>query len=539
MSTDKQVILTFTADATGLNQSLTAINSQLSGVADTGAKAGKGISDGLKTADKTLNQTSSNAMRMAGALSAISPEAAGLASGLGKLAIAAEVATLAQGALAGGITAVGVAVKATTVAMLTNPVFLGLTAGIALMTAAYKQFSSELENAEKKTNAQATATERATKIHKAFSDLLDDVAKKNSIATGTTTALREAQKQEEEQLNANYQAQSKGLRQSIAEDAKFFRTSEEKEEQLMALFLRHKDAISQSRETLRIEEAKEKATKGSTGATKDNTEALKKQADEEEERNAVARRATERAEAAMARQDEHREKSGKKAKRLAEEKAQQEKDDAAEAIRLANEVAAAKIAALRDQLSAAQSIAGSLSGLATQLNDQAMANLNTTTRGGKRAALEQWQSNQAAAVAMATVQSGLGVAMAAASAPPPLNVPSIVAATVAGLASIASIAASPPPKFHAGATMVGGRPDELNATLRKGEAVLSSEGVNSAGRDMVGRWNSGRSAGAPPPLVMQYRHQIFNRFIRDNLRMSTPLSAAVSTGSAPGFRDRG
>ena len=36
---------------------------------------------------------------------------------------------------------------------------------------------------------------------------------------------------------------------------------------------------------------------------------------------------------------------------------------------------------------------------------------------------------------------------------------------------------------------------------------------------------------------MQYRHQVFNRFIRDNLRMNTPLSAAVKRGSV-GFRDR-
>jgi hypothetical protein len=200
-------------------------------------------------------------------------------------------------------------------------------------------------------------------------------------------------------------------------------------------------------------------------------------------------------------------------------------------------------AALKVNLSTTASVADSIFSVWDQLNQQKLDGIDTSTKDGRAAAMKQWEENKAASLAMATVQAALAIAMAVASAPPPLNIPAIVANTVAGGAAIASIAAAPPPAFHAGTSMVapplGGHPDEMSATLRRGEAVVSAVGVAAAGREMVGRWNSGRSAEAQQPLVMQYRHQVFNRFIRDNLRMSTPLSAAVSSGTASGFRNRG
>jgi hypothetical protein len=200
-------------------------------------------------------------------------------------------------------------------------------------------------------------------------------------------------------------------------------------------------------------------------------------------------------------------------------------------------------AALKVNLSTTASVADSIFSVWDQLNQQKLDGIDTSTKAGRAAAMKQWEENKAASLAMATVQAALAIAMAVASAPPPANIPAIVMNTVAGGAAIASIAAAPPPAFHAGTSMVapplGGHPDEMSATLRRGEAVVSAVGVAAAGREMVGRWNSGRSAEAQQPLVMQYRHQVFNRFIRDNLRMSTPLSAAVSSGTASGFRNRG
>ena len=248
--------------------------------------------------------------------------------------------------------------------------------------------------------------------------------------------------------------------------------------------------------------------------------------------------------------DDRRALSGQRAKKRADEAAKQaaadakqsEIDSAAELARIEEE-AAARRAALQVNLSTTASVAGSIFSVWDQLNQQKLDGIDTSTRDGKKAAMKQWEENKAAALAMATVQAALAIAMAVASAPPPLNIPAIVANTVAGGAAIASIAAAPPPAFHAGTSMVapplGGHPDEMSATLRRGEAVVSAVGVAAAGREMVGRWNSGRSAEAQQPLVMQYRHQVFNRFIRDNLRMSTPLSAAVSSGTASGFRNRG
>ena len=238
-----------------------------------------------------------------------------------------------------------------------------------------------------------------------------------------------------------------------------------------------------------------------------------------------------------------RKEAAKEAAKQAEADARQAAADSKAELARIKEEAAARTAALQVNLSTTASVAGSIGSVWDQLNQQKLDGIDTSTRDGKKAAMKQWEENKAASLAMATVQAALAIAMAVASAPPPLNIPAIVANTVAGGAAIASIAAAPPPAFHAGTSMVapplGGHPDEMSATLRRGEAVVSAVGVAAAGREMVGRWNSGRSAEAQQPLVMQYRHQVFNRFIRDNLRMSTPLSAAVSSGTASGFRNRG
>jgi hypothetical protein len=243
-----------------------------------------------------------------------------------------------------------------------------------------------------------------------------------------------------------------------------------------------------------------------------------------------------------ARDDAMQDSNEKALKREAEQKKEEQKledqrrgNHAAELARIAAEQEAA-MAATQVRLATASAVAASIEGLANQLNDQQLDSIDTTSKAGKRAAMQQWEQNKAAAFAMSVVQAALGVAVANASAPPPFNIPAIIQSTVAGAAAVASVVAAPPPKFHAGTKRV----DEVNATLRTGEAVLSPTGVETAARDVIGRWNSGRSAGgAERPMVIQYRHQVFNQFIRDNLRMSTPLSAAVKTGAAAGFRKRG
>ena len=188
------------------------------------------------------------------------------------------------------------------------------------------------------------------------------------------------------------------------------------------------------------------------------------------------------------------------------------------------------------ELSAASSSASSLSGLWQQLNDQKLAGIDKTSKEGRKAAKKQWQENKAAAMAMATVQSALAVAMALASAPPPLNVPAVISATVAGAAAVASIAAAPSPKFHAGT-------GEVRATLADREAVLTAPAADRFGRENIARANSGRDPlpqwQASSPLVIQYRHQVFNRFIRDNLKTTGPLAVAVRDSRPTGFRDRG
>lgn len=560
MSTGKQVVLTFTADAAGLNTALTKINGDLGKLQGSGEKAGAGISKGLQAADKTLNQTGSNAMRLGGALAQLSPEAGALASGLGKLAVAADVAALAQGAMAGGIGTVTVALKAQTIAALSNPIILGLTIGIAAVGAAYALLSSELDKSTKKMEASAELATRAAKGYGTFSDQVTAAVTAQKVASGETSQVTVT-------LNKNIDA----LKLAYEETKRLDKERNASTEVVAANAKQYQKAKLALYETATLERRMADETKKGTGAIKENTDALKQNTEEEKQNARVSRaimqRESERGLASQALLD-----SVVTAGRTEREQLQataQERDDAfakqieqystdsdayrkltearlaaraqelakleafdAQQLESAQELAEAEKGA---RLEAASATTDSLIGLAQTLNDIQLAGIDTTTKAGRAAALQQWEQNKGASLAMATVQAALAVAMAVASAPPPFNIPAIIQNTAAGLAAIASISAAPPPKFHAGTSRV----DEVNATLKKGEAVLSTQGVSAAGRDVVGRWNSGRSAGADKPMVIQYRHQVFNRFIRDNLRMATPLASAVKSGSPVGFKDRG
>jgi hypothetical protein len=113
------------------------------------------------------------------------------------------------------------------------------------------------------------------------------------------------------------------------------------------------------------------------------------------------------------------------------------------------------------------------------------------------------------------------------------------AVTAAAAASTILVSMQKPP-FHTGSGMVRA-PDgtnELNARLRDGEAVATPLGAEMLGRDNIEAANAGISSGSSSaPVVFQYEHRTFTRFIRDNIRGVTGgLDEAITAGRTIGQR---
>ena len=89
---------------------------------------------------------------------------------------------------------------------------------------------------------------------------------------------------------------------------------------------------------------------------------------------------------------------------------------------------------------------------------------------------------------------------------------------------MASISAQKP-SFHSGTGLVRAPSgvNEMNATLRGGEAVSTPLGAELIGRSNIERANAGISPGRGGAVTFQYEHRVFSRFIRDNIRTRGPL----------------
>lgn len=547
---DGKVTLAFGADSGNVPQVVDQINSKLRGMAATGETAGAKVGQGLNTAGTAAAGAGTKFDRLlkaagplGGVLAKISPEAGSAAASISGLTGTAE-------AMAAGL-GVSFAAAGAAVAVITAALGVGLLAWTA--------YNNEAQRQADLTRVLADGEDRVRTSAERARDALRDLQETTGTLTVAQVKKRIADEEEakfytefSEQRSKQSALAAKAADQESRGALKLAGATREQLAEVEAVLARGREEVAliiarrqaaaeyvderaKSEAVLADKEEKRRAAEAAAAKTAASGAAAEaKRAAAEQVANDAAKRTTEDDLARMKRQDDHREASGKKRLRAFQEEEKAKKEAAeAELARIAAEERAAT-EALQSRLSTATSVTSSLTGLMTQLNEQELNSIDTGTKAGRAAAKQQWEQNKAAAFAMSVVQAALGVAVASASAPPPLNIPAIIQSAVAGAAATASIVAAPPPKFHAGTARV----DEVNATLKKGEAVLSTQGVSAAGRDAIGRWNSGRDSGqGSPAVVMQYRHQVFNRFIRDNLRMNTPLSAAVKRGSV-GFRDR-
>jgi hypothetical protein len=120
----------------------------------------------------------------------------------------------------------------------------------------------------------------------------------------------------------------------------------------------------------------------------------------------------------------------------------------------------------------------------------------------KKSALAAFRIQKGIAIAVATINAIMGVSQAAGSAPPPANIPAIIAATATGAANIAAAVAVPAPKFHSGTLYVDGPrargldASEVPAILQRGEAVVSRQAMRLPGaRQAVQDIQQGRIGG--------------------------------------------
>lgn len=231
------------------------------------------------------------------------------------------------------------------------------------------------------------------------------------------------------------------------------------------------------------------------------------------------------------------------------------------------ETAAAAAAALAEQSAAdaarlrsawrdtAADVSGALAGLVTLAADSSataaadsLAALEATgdateveLANAKRAATERAKSAKAAAVLETTVNAAAAISKAATAAPPPLNIPGIVAMSALGATQIAAAATAPLPTFHAGG-MVGAAataPDESLAKVKSGEGVLTASGVRAiGGPTALDRANRGEATAVTATTVLMLRHRAIDQVSAEAYNRRGDLHRAISGGDRVGRSTR-
>lgn len=171
-----------------------------------------------------------------------------------------------------------------------------------------------------------------------------------------------------------------------------------------------------------------------------------------------------------------------------------------------------------------------------QASEEAAQAIATTKM---EAAVRAFRAEQAASVA--SVLMSTAQAVIAALVPPPIGYGPIAGpAAAAGLTAlgavqVAGIMAQEPPSFHTGGMI---RNDETAAVLRKGEGVLTAQGVRQVGGPGgVADANAGRGSSSPVVVQHVYKHRNLDTVVVDHLKTNSALRKATSSSRARGRRN--
>jgi len=151
---------------------------------------------------------------------------------------------------------------------------------------------------------------------------------------------------------------------------------------------------------------------------------------------------------------------------------------------------------------------------------------------------------KAAAIAQIAVDSAVAAMKAFATLGPIGG--AIAAPVIAGIATVqaAQVAAQEAPAYHVGGLIGtgGAAPDEVGISARRGEGVLTRQGVEAIGGP-AGLAAANRGASMPSQIVVEhvYKQRVLNAVLQDNLGMQgSPLRQAIRSakGRRVGQRDR-
>ena len=180
---------------------------------------------------------------------------------------------------------------------------------------------------------------------------------------------------------------------------------------------------------------------------------------------------------------------------------------------------------------------GALSQAAKQYADTFAGSREDMTESEKKAARTAFEISRATALAQVAIQGAVAIARTLAELGPIAGPIAAVGVGATVLAQTAAIGAQQPPEFPAGG-IVRPSPDHQLIAAQPGEGVVSRRGMAALGEEGLHAINRGEPPVQRVEVVMQYRHRIFDRFIRDNLQRPGPLAGAISGGRRIGHTSR-
>ncbi len=141
----------------------------------------------------------------------------------------------------------------------------------------------------------------------------------------------------------------------------------------------------------------------------------------------------------------------------------------------------------------------------------------------QKAAMRAWRITRGASLAQVGINTFVAASEAAASAPPPINIPLIAAALLQGGVMAMKAASVPPPNFYPGTANTGrGSPWGMPSTLHPEEAVANKTGAEILGRDNIAAANRGEDIRGVTVL---------ETFV-DGRQQSTSVARQVKRGGA-------
>lgn len=204
--------------------------------------------------------------------------------------------------------------------------------------------------------------------------------------------------------------------------------------------------------------------------------------------------------------------------KISEDRAKREADDHDRRRREIEEITAARHAQTQAELQAAAAtmsafvdVSGAIAG---------------TLRDGSQAQSAVLGFQRAFAITSSLISVAQGVAAALAQGPIGLaQIAPIAAAGAAAIGTIRSASAPAPPTFH-----TGGSPDEINATIRRNESVLTRTGVHSlGGDDAIKRANRGDASPQSLVVPMIYRGRVIETVMAEQVRGSSSVRRSLRT----------